>query len=81
MGLPGFNPIPDCPSVCSHDGLKLLLVICVGGLKVAGPKADLGQGWGLTRSEIDIEDLTPPGVFAGCIREQFSYINEHGREI
>ena len=56
----GFEPIgPEWPSCYFHQRLKLFLVIYVDDFKLAGPTANLKEGWALLRkhkgSGLDIE--------------------------
>ena len=63
----GFKPIGDeWPSLYFHPDLKLLLVIYVDDLKMAGPAHDLPQGWKMVRQELRLEDETPLGLYLGC---------------
>ena len=48
----GFKPLGDeWPSLYFHPEMKLLLVIYVDDLKMAGPKAQLPKGWAMLRHE------------------------------
>ena len=46
--------------------MKLLLVIYVDDLKMAGPKAQLPKGWDMLRRELRLEEETPLGLYLGC---------------
>ena len=46
--------------------MKLLLVIYVDDLKMAGPKAQLPKGWNMLRRELRLEEETPLGLYLGC---------------
>ena len=46
--------------------MKLLLVIYVDDLKMAGPKAQLPKGWSMLRQELRLEEETPLGLYLGC---------------
>ena len=63
----GFKPLGDeWPSLYFHPDLKLLLVIYVEDLKMAGPTANLPKGWKMLRQELRLEDETPLGLCLGC---------------
>eukprot|EP00439_Symbiodinium_sp_Y106_P084767 s1599_g26.t1 len=63
----GFKPIGDeWPSLYFHPDFKLLLVIYVDDLKMAGPTANLPLGWKMLRPELRLEDETPLGLYLGC---------------
>ena len=63
----GFKPIgEEWPSLYFHPDLKLLLVIYVDDLKMAGPTNNLPQGWKMLRQELRLEDETPLGLYLGC---------------
>ena len=63
----GFKPLGDeWPSLYFHPDLKLLLVIYVDDLKMAGPTANLPKGWKMLRQELRLEDETPLGLCLGC---------------
>jgi len=47
--------------------LKLLLVIYVDDLKLAGPKENLAKGWEMLRSKLKIEPETDLGLYLGCL--------------
>ena len=63
----GFKPIGDeWPSLYYHSEMKLLLVIYVDDLKMAGPTANLPKGWSMLRKELRLEEETPLGLYLGC---------------
>ena len=64
----GFKPVgEEWPSVYFHQELKLLLVVYVDDLKMAGPKQNLKRGWEMLRSKLNIEPETDLGLYLGCI--------------
>eukprot|EP00435_Cladocopium_sp_Y103_P061888 s184_g23.t1 len=63
-----FQPIgEEWPSMYFHPELKLLLVIYVDDLKLAGPEENLAKGWELLRSVLRIEPETDLGLYLGCV--------------
>ena len=50
-----------------HKKLKLLLVIYVDDLKLAGPEENLTKGWEMLRSKLNIEPETDLGLYLGCV--------------
>ena len=63
----GFEPMGEnWPSVYFHKRLKLLLVIYVDDLKMAGPTQNLKEGWSLLRQAIEIEPEVDSGLYLGC---------------
>ena len=65
----GFKHKPlgdEWPSLYFHPDLKLLLIIYVDGLKMAGPTANLPKGWNMLRQEPRLEEETPLGLYLGC---------------
>ena len=63
----GFKPLGDeWPSLYFHPDMKLLLVIYVDDLKMAGPKTQLPKGWDMLRRELRLEEETPLGLYLGC---------------
>ena len=46
--------------------MKLLLVIYVDDLKMAGPTEQLPKGWNMLRKELRLEEETPLGLYLGC---------------
>ena len=53
-------------SVFFHDELKLLLVVYVDDLKLAGPTANLAKGWKNIESAIEIDTPESLGRYFGC---------------
>ena len=63
----GFVPVgTGWPSLYFHHGMKLLLVVYVDDLKLAGPKCNLAKGWEMLRSELRLEPETPLQLYLGC---------------
>ena len=63
----GFVPIgPNWPSMYYYARLKLLLVVYVDDLKLAGPERNLVEGWKMLRSLLNIEPETDLGMYLGC---------------
>ena len=63
----GFVPIgPNWPSMYYYSRLKLLLVVYVDDLKLAGPEGNLVEGWKMLRSLLNIEPETDLGMYLGC---------------
>ena len=63
----GFRPVGDeWPSLYWNSQLRLLLVVYVDDLKLAGPTRSLKQGWKLLRSQLRLEPETPLGLYLGC---------------
>ncbi|CAE7218058.1 unnamed protein product [Symbiodinium sp. KB8] len=63
----GFKPLGDeWPSLYFHPEMKLLLVIYVDDLKMAGPQAQLPKGWSMLRKELRLEEEAPLGLYLGC---------------
>jgi len=62
----GFTPVPGWGSCFFHERLKLFLIIYVDDFKLAGPKANLAEGWELIRRKINMEDPAPVSHFLGC---------------
>ena len=63
----GFKPLGnEWPSLYFHPEMKLLLVIYVDDLKMAGPTANLPKGWSMLRKELRLEEETPLGLYLGC---------------
>ena len=64
----GFMPVgEEWPSMYFHKELKLLLVIYVDDLKLAGPAQNLTKGWEMLRSKLRIEPETDLGLYLGCL--------------
>ena len=62
----GFVPIgPNWPSMYYYSRLKLLLVVYVDDLKLAGPEGNLAEGWKMLRSLLNIEPETDLGMYLG----------------
>jgi hypothetical protein len=62
-----FNAVgAEWPSVYFHPKLKLLLIIYVDDFKLAGPQENLGAGWALLRTNLNIGPEGPLGVYSGC---------------
>ena len=59
------NPWENWPSVYFRKKLKLLLVIYVDDLKMAGPTQNLKEGWSLLRQAIEIEPEVDSGLYLG----------------
>ena len=58
----GFVAVgPEWPSTYYHKEMKLLLVVYVDDLKMAGPESSMKQGWALLRSKLDLEPETDLG--------------------
>ena len=63
-----FVPVgEEWPSMYFHKKLKLLLVIYVDDLKLAGPEENLTKGWEMLRSKLNIEPETDLGLYLGCV--------------
>lgn len=63
-----FHPIDEeWPSMYFHPELKLLLVIYVDDLKLAGPEKNLAKGWELLRGVLRIVPETDLGLYLGCV--------------
>ena len=63
----GFVPIgSNWPSMYYYARLKLLLVVYVDDLKLAGPEGNLVEGWKMLRSLLNIEPETDLGMYLGC---------------
>ena len=64
----GFKPIGgEWPSMYFHDELKLLLVIYVDDLKLAGPSENLAKGWEMLRTVLRIEPETDLGLYSWIV--------------
>ena len=56
----GYMPVGEgWPSCYVHPALKLRLVLYVDDFKLAGPRANLKEGWRLLRLHLSIEDAKP----------------------
>eukprot|EP00435_Cladocopium_sp_Y103_P066300 s290_g28.t1 len=63
-----FKPIgEEWPSMYFHDELKLLLVIYVDDLKLAGPSGYLAKGWDMIRTVLRIEPEADLELYLGCV--------------
>ena len=62
----GFMPVgEEWPSMYFHKE-RLLLVIYVDDLKLAGPAQNLTKGWEMLRSKLRVEPETDLGLYLGC---------------
>ena len=78
----GFMPVgKEWPSMYFHKELKLLLVIYVDDLKLAGPSQNLTKGWELLRSQLRIELETDLGLYLGCLLGKGTYRLHAGTEV
>ena len=78
----GFKPIgEEWPSMYFHDELKLLLVIYVDDLKLAGPSENLAKGWEMLRTVLRIEPETDLGLYLGCILSQGETQLHNGKKV
>ena len=78
----GFKPIgEEWPSMYFHDELKLLLVIYVDDLKLAGPSENLAKGWEMLRAVLRIESETDLGLYLGCILSQGETQLHNGKKV
>ena len=57
-------------SVFYHPTKKLLLVVYVDVFKLAGPKQNIKEGWGLISSVIDMDSPAAIGRYFGCVRKE-----------
>eukprot|EP00434_Breviolum_minutum_P033236 symbB.v1.2.029410.t1/scaffold3211.1/size107887/2 len=63
----GFVAVgPEWPSTYYHKETKLLLVVYVDDLKMAGPESSTKQGWAMLRSKLDLEPETDLGLYLAC---------------
>ena len=63
----GFVAVgPEWPSTYYHKETKLLLVVYVDDLKMAGPESSMKQGWAMLCSKLDLEPETDLGLYLGC---------------
>ena len=77
----GFKPIgEEWSSMYFHDELKLLLVIYVDDLKLAGPSENLAKGWEMLRTVLRIEPETDRGLHLGCVLTQGEAQLHNGRK-
>ena len=78
----GFKPIgEEWPSMYFHDELKLLLVIYVDDLKLAGPSENLAKGWEMLRTVLRIEPKTDLGLYLGCVLSQGETQLHNGKKV
>ena len=78
----GFRPIgEEWPSMYFHDELKLLLVIYVDDLKLAGPSENLAKGWEMLRTVLRIEPETDLGLYLGCVLSQGETQLHNGKKV
>ena len=78
----GFKPIgEEWPSMYFHDELKLLLVIYVDDLKLAGPSENLAKGWEMLRAVLRIEPETDLGLYLGCVLSQGETQLHNGKKV
>ena len=62
----GFAAVGEAwPSCYMHAQLQLLLVVHVDDFKLAGPEANMAEGWRLLRLHLSIEAATPVGMYLG----------------
>ena len=66
----GFVDCDPWRSCFWHPGLKLFLVVYVDDFKLAGPAANLNEGWRLIRSGLVTEDPHGLDHYLGCKHEQ-----------
>ena len=62
----GYVPIPNWRGCYWHPTKSIFLIIYVDDFKMAGPDKELEAAWKELRSEIDMDDPTPFGLFLGC---------------
>ena len=78
----GFLPVgEEWPSMYFHKELKLLLVIYVDDLKLAGPAQNLTKGWEMLRSKLRIEPETDLGLYLGCLLSKGTNRLSDGTEV
>ena len=78
----GFKPIgEEWPSMYFHDELKLLLVIDVDDVKLAGPSENLAKGWEMLRTVLRIEPETDLGLYLGCVLSQGETQLHNGKKV
>ena len=67
----GFKAVPEWKSTYFHKKLKLLLTVYVDDFKMAGPKANVKEGWKLLQGigKIELDTPTPFGKYLGCNHE------------
>ena len=62
----GFVAIPDWPSCFYHPDLRVLMIVYVDDIKMAGPKEMLPEAWKLLRQGLKIGPTEPAAHFLGC---------------
>ena len=62
----GFLPIMDWKRSFRHPTLDLMLLVYVDDFKLAGPAANMTEGWKLIRKGIMIGEPEPLGRYLGC---------------
>ena len=78
----GFKPIgEEWPSMYFHDELKLLLVIYVDDLKLAGPSGNLAKGWEMLRTVLRIDPETDLGLYLGGVLSQGETQLHNGKKV
>ena len=78
----GFMPVgEEWPSTYYHKELKLLLVIYVDDLKLAGPSQNLTKGWELLRPKLRIKPETGLGLYLGCLLSKGTNRLHDGTEV
>ena len=78
----GFKPIgEEWPLMYFYDELKLLLVIYVDDLKLAGPSENLVKGWEMLRTVLYIEPETDLGLYLRCILSQGETQLHNGKKV
>jgi len=70
----GYVPIPSWRSCFWHPRLRLFLVVYVDDFKLAGPTANLKEGWELIRSSIKTDEPHSLGIFLGCKHKSFEKV-------
>ena len=78
----GFKPIgEEWPSMYFHDELKLLLVIYVDDLKLAGSSENLAKGWEMLRTVLYIEPEIDLGLYLGYVLSQGETQLHNGKKV
>lgn len=70
MKARGFLPTTSWPSCYSHTELRLVLMIYVDDVKLAGAKKHLAQGWERITDAVEMGRQEELGQFLGCNREK-----------
>ena len=81
MKAGGFEPIVNWPSSCFNKELTLKLMVYVDDFKLAGPEANMAEGWRLIQKAVDMETPQPIGHFLGCTHEEFTETLKDGTQI